>query len=457
MTVRTLLLIPIIAFSLPTIAQAQTPEPGGTPEDAIMALRNPDEYAWKLFLFLNRQAAPGTAGEVDLTRESIREYDDDIDVVWESWALTSGLDLDFSGGNPPFPILGNASEVFKNPATQPVPWDDLPRGQDRNKLLSQDFKSVLPLLSAGEAMFFNMSAHGTSFSAERFPITIAIAPLGSSPAEDETRMNRSTYDTIREEGLYSVEGVERAALTAREAGRSSLVGFEPGSKEVKARWIHLEKCDTDSNCSDKGRYHWRTVTNDSGEEEVWGLAALHIITKDLPNWFWSDFGHIDCENGIGACAGFTAQTPRQDLTTTDTDGVRVETAGSKWEFYRLRGAQGDFVETNGIDSVLSNPVIEATFQRSSCITCHSYASSASQADVVNRGTSLPIFAGMKGVRNVGSQSFDTGKPNCQRFFSPGGNPTLPCAEVFDDSSPIYFQTDFLWSIPFRAFSEVSED
>src|ERR1044071_4638864 len=36
-------------------AQAQT-IPGGRPEDATMAATKPDEYAWQLFLALNRQA-----------------------------------------------------------------------------------------------------------------------------------------------------------------------------------------------------------------------------------------------------------------------------------------------------------------------------------------------------------------------------------------------------------------
>lgn len=446
MTCYRLVASSIFVFLISTSAMAQSSEPGGLPDDAVLAIRNPDEYAWRLFLYISRQALQGQAGVPDPSKTNIIQYDDDKDVVWESWALASGLDLDFSAGAPPFPVLGNASEVFKNPATQPVQWDELERGAGRNKLLAPDFKSILPLLSGAEPMLFSSSA--------RRQFTIMIAPPGTNPAEDETRMNRSTFDTIRGSRLYSVEGIEKAAAAAHAANQATLIKFDPESKEVKARWIHLEDCDANPQCADRKRYHWRTVTKSDGQKEIWGLVSLHIITKDLPNWFWADFGHIDCETGSGACKGFVAETPLRDSTTTATSGVRPDTKDTKWEFYRLRGTQTDFVSTNGIDNVLSNPVIEATFQRSSCMTCHSYASSAAEPSVVNRGTSLPIFAGKKGVRNVGSQSFDTGRPNCQRFFSPGGNPTQACGDMFGGTPPLYFQTDFLWSIPFRAFSEV---
>src|SRR5215468_965252 len=78
------------------VASAQNLEPGGTPEAARLALTNPHEFAWQLFLYLNRQARAGVAGEVDPTKPSIAQFDADRPVVWETWALASGLDLDFS-------------------------------------------------------------------------------------------------------------------------------------------------------------------------------------------------------------------------------------------------------------------------------------------------------------------------------------------------------------------------
>lgn len=426
-------------------AQAQElAEPGGTPADTLEALTNPDEYAWRLFLYVNHQAKPGVAGVADATKTGVGDYDPDTNTVWESWALASGLDLARDAATGAIVVAGNVSEVFKQPATEPVAWDALPRG-GAEKTLSQDFKGRAEFASSLQGM----SAVGAMENA-----AVLIAPAGSDPEADETRMNRSTYETVRSQRLYSVEGIEAAAATAAADGKSLLVQFEQDSKEVKARWVRLTECDTNPNCADKARYHWRTASFAGGPPQVYGLATLHIITKDLPNWFWSDFSHVDCETGVGACSEFSATTPMVDKTTLATAGVRPETKGSKWENYRLRGAQIDYVTSTGIPTILSNPVIEANFQVSSCITCHSYATSAFKPEVPARGTSLPIFAGLTGVRNAGSQSLDVGPPNCRRFVTPSGQPlTGACPSVFDKTEQVYLQTDFLWSIPFRAFSE----
>src|SRR5438270_7474387 len=60
--------------------------PGGRPEDVSLAINNPDEYAWRLFLAINRQAAVGRIGEPD-PKFPITKYTDDVPVVWETWAL----------------------------------------------------------------------------------------------------------------------------------------------------------------------------------------------------------------------------------------------------------------------------------------------------------------------------------------------------------------------------------
>ena len=154
-----------------------------------------------------------------------------------------------------------------------------------------------------------------------------IAPPGTDPRSDETRMNKSTYETVRTKGLYSVEGLEAAAAKAKAENSRLLVNFEAASKEVKARWIRLRQCDTNPDCAEKARYHWRTVQTAAGATQVYGLITLHIITKDLPNWFWTDFGHIDCEKPEGECAhvlvgAVPATTPLVDPTTRATGGVR---------------------------------------------------------------------------------------------------------------------------------------
>jgi hypothetical protein len=162
--------------------------------------------------------------------------------------------------------------------------------------------------------------------------------------------------------------------------------FKNAAKEVKAQWYPIRD-------ADKPRYLWREVKNPNGSTATYGLVSLHVITKDLPNWFWSDFGHVDCESQRGACDPSSlkqlfgndfvqeeAKTEPVDPTTrgpeapSGSNGVRKETIGSIWQNYILRGAQIDFVTPFGAATVLSNPVIENGFQNSSCMSCHARAS-----------------------------------------------------------------------------------
>src|SRR5262249_53608714 len=148
---------------------------------------------------------------------------------------------------------------------------------------------------------------------------VLAAPVGAAPGDEEVRQNRSTYETIRSKGLYSVEGLEAASANAKSAGLQALVKFDPQAKEDKAQWIILKGCNPYDRCPDKARYHWRLLTSPTtNAREVWGLAALHVITKDLPNWVWADFGHIDCEKGQGPCSEFAADDGNdlRDFTTT---------------------------------------------------------------------------------------------------------------------------------------------
>src|SRR5262249_43010065 len=154
------------------------------------------------------------------------------------------------------------------------------------KVLSQNLKRLGVAVGTLGASTLNRAIT----SARNPDFRIMFAPSGSDPASDETRMNRSTYDTVRQKRLWSVEGVEIASANATGSGDKLAFKLEQMSKETKARWIPLTSCNNDQNCADKNRYHWRTVQNPTtGQNEVWGLASLHIITRDLPNWFWSDF------------------------------------------------------------------------------------------------------------------------------------------------------------------------
>src|SRR5262249_37309349 len=99
-------------------------------------------------------------------------------------------------------------------------------------------------------------------------------------------------------------------------------------------------------------------------------------------------------------------------------------------------------------------VIESSFQRSSCMTCHSFATVGIRGTVPNNGTGMTFFLKLADyVRNIGSSPPprpDIGAPVCAKFYN---KPSGPCPDDQSVEQVLYSQTDFLWSLPFRAFSE----
>src|SRR5262249_34307494 len=111
-----------------------------------------------------------------------------------------------------------------------------------------------------------------------------------------------------------------------------------------------------------------------------GLVALHVLTKDLTNWFWATFRHKDAET-----EDFGGHEP-------DNFGPPKEVAGTVWENYRLGGTQSDFTKPAGEPHICSDPLNDFGLQRSSSITCHPTASISREIAVSSSGkpfTSLP--------------------------------------------------------------------
>lgn len=58
------------------------------------------------------------------------------------------------------------------------------------------------------------------------------------------------------------------------------VTFPTDAIEVKANWIMISD-------AQKGDFY----TAVDSEDQLWGLVAMHILTKDIPNWHWATFEH----------------------------------------------------------------------------------------------------------------------------------------------------------------------
>lgn len=409
-----LFVIPVVAFfGLPrdrdvVLASQMERVPGGTAEDSFLALHHPDRYAWQLFLAISRQADPIYRGKADPRKASLRHYDDDKPVVWETWAMVSG------GRMGPLRNVPNTSEVYLDRGARPVPWTQLPAVS----------KSVEPIAVKQLAALMDEFAtyprliqvrNGTLETLQPDAPQLQLDPKLNPPNEVlEIRMNRAAYEYIAVNNLYSIEGLEQKF---REGNR---IYFPLGGQEVKAIWTRIEE-------KDKSRYHWRRIER-AGSKELYGLTDLHIMTHDLPNWFWANFVHVDyADNPTG-----TSASPAEG-------GVYPATKGSKWVYYRLGGTQRSFTDERGKPTLLSGMQLERDFRgSSSCVTCHARATvglrSARPDGPQDRPNVLAVFLTIR-PKPVGA----IGAPDPAWFLNAQGQTA-------------FIQTDFVYTAPVRALS-----
>jgi hypothetical protein len=136
-------------------------------------------------------------------------------------------------------------------------------------------------------------------------------------------------------------------------------------------------------------------TTTSGSVE-YGLVALHVSSRQNPNWVWGTFEHqmnpgrcdyIGCFDTFGAT--IPAIYPNRTAPNTQygacpkTEELKTLMAEANlspvWENYCLKSTQVDYTAPDGTPYVLGNSVIEGitgngTIAASSCIACHAYAS-----------------------------------------------------------------------------------
>jgi hypothetical protein len=301
-------------------------EPWVQPHDPQQAAANSDEYAWHLFVAINWPADPRSRAA-----DSSVPLGADRPVVWESWQ--------------------NASDVYLQDGRDPGPW-----------ITGRPQRSI-----ASEQRF-------ETFSLKDFPnarhivqgkMVALVDPPASAKRLTEIRMNKTAFEYVRARELYSVDGQLRAVADGG-------VQFPAQATEVKAKWRPIR---TD----EQARYHTIKVKLADGTTRLYGLTGLHIVSKDLPQWFWATFEHVD-NPGLQGSDGW--QLPSSDHFACDSEpadcniaprGIGLE--GTVWEHYRLRGTLTQLVDAAGRPLLLANSELEAGLQRtSSCIACHSRSS-----------------------------------------------------------------------------------
>lgn len=381
------------------------------PQNTQEALLTPDLYAWKLFIALNWPA--------DISNrkaDSSREFGENDYTVWESWKLSSG----------------NNDEVFLAKGKDPGPWLD---GKEKPLLQVLDDFEKLPLQQIPR--FKNKRIH-MMFDPE----------TSTKKSVNENHMNKEAYEFIQKNELYNIEGQEKifnSAVELRDKARKKFddtgvlpapheykkkfIDFPPMSKEVKAQWREINE-------ADKSRYRWQEFIDKNGNKKLYGLTALHITTKDLPNWLWATFEHIDNPKREGAEKWLI---PTND-TSAGPNGYpeNLGLEGTRWENYRLRGTIIDFFDSTGKPNILANSQVEEGFQySSSCITCHARASIGPK--IGNSANRLSIFDERFLIEGKFIDIGSVGELNNSLFE----------IKTFDDEvigKLNYIQTDFVWSL-----------
>jgi len=229
-----------------------------------------------------------------------------------------------------------------------------------------------------------------------------VAPQGNGAASgttfpsdgcigEEVRRNWASFQYIVSNGLDSRAGLTRAfARSLKVSLPADAVEFKGDWASVSdaAKWLRVD--------ADFIRHHYYTAftLNNTVQTEV-ALLSFHISSKQIANWVWADFegamnlGRCDvigCHDVFGAAVHEVApnQVGGQSYGKCDKTAAvlsMLHNAGIDpiWKNYCLKGSQVTFVDARGNPVLLGNSVIEPLnagipIARSSCITCHAYAS-----------------------------------------------------------------------------------
>ncbi|MES0880664.1 hypothetical protein [Roseibium sp. SCP14] len=401
------------------------------------AMSCPDAFAWKLF-----------------TRVVRSEF-------WENWSSDRQ-----AWPSDPWPrcLPGSSNENCcaklegsndDEPAHCPVFPGDV-AGVPKHVLETPSKARRLPMAAASEAQ-----GNVQSETWGRVPDSLKAVVIGDLQKELVYR-NRHMMNYIFDRQMYHVDGLKAIYQThTKKLGAyapyrpkildpnaefttprvPAIVEFPIRSIVVKANWLSLEnarKIGLDPDDPQQPFIKMDLISMNGGtairKVEPHILVAFHIVSKDLPNWFWSTFEHAanpgrcdftGCNDSFGFASTTLPQTDDTDLQTAAANfipphqmkevgsdetamfdlaksyagedrmrpaldnlltALQIATASEDnvsglpgprdkaWRSYRLKGTQTDFVSATGRSTLLGNSVTEAGLvNSSSCISCHARA------------------------------------------------------------------------------------
>ncbi len=313
--------------------------------------------------------------------------------------------------------------------------------------------------------------------------------------------NRSMFDYTFRNNLYNQEGIIqvfnnnsaniRPGAPYRKQsvpGALAEIDYPLDAVMIKSNWISKERALKIGLKDDPENPYIKMnilspVTDNNGTilepGEHW-LVAFHVSSKDVPNWIWATFEHVDnlgrcdftgCNDSYGYSSGddvpaglatnfttphiacddlllpsvvfdlgktYPGGTRSQSLSTvfqalgigtTDNTTLTPTPKDKGWLSYRLKGSQAQFTDSMGRTTHLGNSVTEGGFvNSSSCVSCHA------RAGTTGKGTlppALSVFISQ--LSDSGYLESSHGIPNPDWYNRSSQPPDLTV-----------LQTDFVW-------------
>jgi hypothetical protein len=325
---------------------------------------DPLGYGYDLFFYVNWPARASHRGHPD----SARKFGDTGETVWETWKNSAEVYLPCGGQ----PQIWNAMEPIP-PAVMSRPLHPADSGKSWQNMTS------------------NVQANG-----------LAQRDLQHNDLLYEIRLNEKTFGYILKNRIYNIDG---QVNFAKKKGDLDLA-FD--SLEAKASWHWLDPNETTVGCRPQDYFtanaYYPQLDNNGKligyKTGLMGLTGLHIITKALPQWVWITFE----QKNNGKCIGVNRSTPIALNVVAENEAMApILQQSGKWAHYMLVGVQTS-AGTAEKPVLLANTQIESAFQsRSSCVTCHQFASVATHFPVqpednlrkpfVDPGVTPPYYIG----------------------------------------------------------------
>lgn len=467
------------------------PAPQATPASTNPAMDDPAQFMWRVFVQVS-QPAPGQQPPAPNAS---------FPVMWETWAT----DEDTFPGNgvaaaPCFPS-NPAAPVNPAPPAQPCPVQPvkrLRRGVQQQVLLNAASRvnlrgargggrnrsralSLATLRAAMDAAHAVKSAPPAA-AAPRGRARRGAAATSEPGGFEEVTRNLASFNFIVQNNLYTVAGL------TQQFNNNFVVQFPRDAIEVKLRWLPWAEIQSYSPGANMSNYHvtFAPDPNNSNTPTYFGLVAIHLMTKDTPNWVWATWEHEDnpnrcdflgCHDDFGVTPSDVAPTPNPAPypgapypagTLTPALMQLMQGMGAEWQHYRLKGAQVNFTDPTGQPLIVGNSVTEFGFvQTSSCMTCHALASfspnypantkppAPASLSFINSATAPPpdttaMFYGAPGITLSTCQGQLGTLPPCAAGPPGGGFYATPFDPITNPqhSPPQFMQVDFVWAIPF---------